>query len=152
MKLNLILSIFLAGILMLPSCSEKSVPVKNNAQLKKPEVGDKLPEGMASEIFDKAPITNDGAPTLQEPKEDCHGKRNIVQNLEEVEGSIMNVANRFVIVTNNGTSRYNPCKLPDKLKKEGMPIRFSGDVLEILPGERLAATPFRLRNIVEREK
>ena len=151
MKLNLIFSIFFAGILLMPSCSEKSVPTKKDPELKKPGIGDKLPAGVADEIYDKAPITTSGAPELNEPEEDCHGKRNVVQNLEEVEGTIMNVANRFIIATNDGTSRYNPCELPGKLKKEGMPVRFSGDVLEIFPGERLAATPFRLRNIKERD-
>jgi len=151
MKTLHILSICLSFLLILPSCSEKSVPVKNNEEIKKPEIGDKIPSDVATEVFDKAPITTKNVPEMGELQEDCHGKRNVSQTLEEVEGTIMKVAGRFVIATDNGNSRYNPCELPGKLKKEGILVRFSGDVLEIFPGERLFATPFRLRNIVERD-
>ncbi|MEO1763697.1 MAG: hypothetical protein AAFR83_17415, partial [Cyanobacteria bacterium J06629_18] len=41
-------------------------------------------------------------------------------------------------------SRFAPCNLPDEFKKEGLKIRFSGDVKEIYPNERWAATLFKL--------
>ena len=145
------LSILIAALLVISSCSDKSVPVKNDEVLKQPAIGDDLPSGVADEVFDKAPITKENAPELQDLEEDCHGKRMVGQTLEGVEGSILNVAGRFVIATDNGNKRYNPCELPKKLKVDGMPVRFSGDILEIFPGERLIATPFRLKNIVERD-
>jgi len=151
MKRIYILSILMAGIFLIPSCSEKSVPVKNDEELKKPTMGEEIPGEVATEVFDKAPITNENVPELNDQEEDCHGKRAVGQTLEEVEGIIMKVAGKFVIATDNGNSRYNPCELPKKLSREGVLVRFTGEVLEIFPGERLFATPFRLRNIVERD-
>jgi len=151
MKYLNIPSILIACLLIVSSCSEKSVPVKKDETLKQPSVGDDIPSDVATQVFDKAPITNKNAPDLKDDIEDCHGKRMVGQTLEGVNGEILKVAGNFVISTDNGNSRYNPCELPAKLKKEGMPVRFSGDVLEIFPGERLFATPFRLRNIVERD-
>ncbi len=146
-----ILSILLICLLSVSSCSEKSVPVKKDQDIKQPSVGDDIPSEVATEVFDKAPITTQNTPQMGDDIEDCHGKRKVGQTLESVEGEITKVAGKFVISTNNGNSRYNPCELPAKLKKEGMPVRFSGDILEIFPGERLFATPFRLKNIVERD-
>lgn len=146
-----ILPILIGCLLIVSSCSEKSVPVKNDEELKQPAIGDDLPSG-ATEVFDKAPITTKNVPELGDQEEDCHGKRMVTQTLEEVEGTIEKVANRYVITTENGNNRYNPCELPKKLHVGGMLVRFSGEVLEIMPGERLFATPFRLKNIVEREK
>lgn len=133
------------------SCSEKTAPVKKDEVLKQPSIGDDIPSGVATEVFDKAPITTKNAPEIGDLEEDCHGKRMVGQTLEGVEGSILNVAGRFVISTENGNNRFNPCELPKKLKVDGMPVRFSGEVLEIFPGERLIATPFRLKNIAERD-
>jgi len=147
-----ILSLLVACLIMFVSCSEKSNPVKSDAVLNKPSIGDDIPSNVATEVFDKAPITTKNAPEIGKPDEDCHGKRVITQSLEEVEASILKIGDKYVISTNNGNSRYNPCDLPTKLKQDGMLVRFSGEVLEIFPNERLMATPFRLRNIVERDR
>lgn len=119
--------------------------------LKKPEIGDDVPTDVATSIYDKAPITKDGVPQFGEMEEDCHGKRKVTQNLEDVSGSILNVGGLYVITSEGGNNRYNPCELSNKYKKDGIQVRFSGDVLEIFPNERLVATPFRLKNIVERD-
>lgn len=147
-----LLSLLLGCLLLFASCSEKTAPVKNDVELKQPSIGDKIPSEVATSVYDKAPITKKNAPELGEMEEDCHGKRMVTQTLEEVEASILKVGDKYVISTNNGNNRYNPCDLPKKLMVGGMLVRFSGDVLEIRPGERLIATPFRLKNIVEREK
>lgn len=151
MKYIHILTILLTCTLIVSSCSEKSVPVKNDEALKQESLGADIPKEVATEVFDKAPITTENVPELVE-EEDCHGKRMVAGTLEEVEGSILKVGSTFVISTDNGNNRYNPCALPEKLKSEGMLVRFTGEVLEILPSERLIATPFRLKNIVERDR
>lgn len=151
MKHSKILFILLGYLLIFSACSEKSNPVKSDETLKKPSIGDGIPSDVAIDIFDKAPITTKNAPVIEEPEEDCHGKRNVSQTLEEVDASILKIGDKYVISTNNGNQRYNPCELPEKLKMEGILVRFSGEVLEIFPGERLMATPFRLWNIVERD-
>jgi len=151
MRLTYITSFMLSCLLCITACSEKTAPVKNDVQLKQPTLGDKMPTEAAQNVFDRAPITKEGAPQL-EAEQDCHGKRMVTGTLEEVEGKMLKVADTFVITTDGGTSRYNPCTLPDRLKKDGVLVRFTGEILEIFPGERLMATPFRLENIVERDR
>lgn len=143
-------SILFSSLVFVASCSDKSVPVKNDDSIKQSEIGDEIPTEVATEVFDKAPITTENAPELGD-EEDCHGKRMVTSMIEEGDGVMMKVAGNFVIATDNGNSRYNPCDLSGKFKKEGMLVRFTGEVLEIKPGERLFATPFRLKNIVERD-
>ena len=152
MKHTYILSILLGCFLIFSSCSDKTLPAKKNEELNQPSVGDDIPSEVATEVFDKAPITSKNAPQMGELEEDCHGKRMVRTTLESVDGSILKVGDRYVISTENGNNRYNPCDLPKKFLVGGMLVRFSGDVLEIFPNERLIATPFRTKNIVERDK
>lgn len=139
-------SVVLVSLFIIVSCSNKS-----SAPQSQSSVGDDIPIEVATSVFDKAPITTKGAPQLDGLKEDCHGKRQVSQTLEEVDASILKVGEKYVISTDGGNNRYNPCELPDKFKKDGILVRFSGEVLEIFPNERLIATPFRLKNIVERD-
>ena len=152
MKNKLTLLLFAAGLSIIMSCSNKSTAPLDQEELNQTTVGDDIPSDVATSVFDKAPITKKDAPQIGELEEDCHGKRRVSQTIEEVDASILKVADRYVISTDGGNSRYNPCDLPGKLKKDGILVRFSGEVLEIFPGERLIATPFRLKNIVERDK
>jgi hypothetical protein len=148
-----IISVFilLISVSILVSCSNKSTAPLGQEELKQPSIGDDIPSEVATSVFDKAPITTKDAPQLGDLEEDCHGKRRVSQTLEEVNASILKIADIFVISTNGGNSRYLPCDLPSKLKKDGILVRFSGEVLEIFPNERLIATPFRIKNIVERD-
>lgn len=143
--------ILVGSLTLFASCNKKSNPLKSD-DLDQSSIGNDIPSEVATKVFDKAPITTRNAPHLGEPDEDCHGKRYPTQNLEEVNASILEVQGQFLITTNGGNSRYIPCDLPNKMKKDGMLVRFSGEVLEIFPNERLIATPFRLRNIVERDR
>jgi len=151
MKYLNLLSLVLGCLLVVASCNEKAMPVKNDSELKQPSIDHNIPSEVATSVFDKAPITKKGVPEIGELEEDCHGKRMVTQTLEEVEASILKIGDKYVISTDSGNSRYNPCDLPKKLLVDGMPVRFSGEVLEIRPNERLMATPFRLKNIVERD-
>ena len=151
MRKKCLLFILLVSLFTIVSCSNKSTAPQIKEELKQPSIGDDIPSEVATSVFDKAPITQKGAPEIEDLVEDCHGKRRVSQTLEEVNASILKVGDKYVISADGGNSRYNPCELPSKLKKDGLSIRFSGEVLEIFTNERLIATPFRLKNIVERD-
>ena len=140
-----IVTLLLISFVLVTACSDKSVPKKVETS-----VGDGVPPDVATEVYDKAPVTDENAPGLQD-EEDCHGKRAVIQTLEEADGVIMKVANMFVISMNEGTKRYQPCDLPKKFNKEGVLVRVTGEVLEIFQYERRAASPFRMTNISERD-
>ena len=60
---------------------------------------------------------------------------------------IENQVGRFegnVIITENNRRRFAPCNLPDKYKKDGLKIIFSGEVKEIYPNERWAGIPLKV--------
>lgn len=155
MKINIMkhktFLLILLGWFLISSCSNKTAPIKNKEELKQPSVGDAIPSEVATEVFDKATITKKGVPQMEE-EEDCHGKRLVSQTFEEVDAFILKVGGNYVISMDNGNSRYNPCEIADKYKVDGMMVRVTGESLEIFPGERLIATPFRLSNIAERDK
>lgn len=71
--------------------------------------------------------------------------RKTVQTVKNQKGKVVLVGNTYVLVTegNNGT-RFAACNLPDALKTDGKAILFSGEVKEIYPTERWAATPFKI--------
>ncbi|MEB3220166.1 MAG: hypothetical protein VKN72_28575 [Nostocales cyanobacterium 94392] len=60
----------------------------------------------------------------------------------------------YIIVSEDNPSRFAPCNLPEKLKQDGLKIRFNGEVKEIYPNERWAATLFKLTDyqVVNTEK
>ena len=143
MKKSAFIYIILVGLLFpFASCNNKS----------NPKIGDDIPEHVAKNVYDKAPITQEGVPELEPEIEDCHGKRNVSGSLKDVDGFILKIGDTFVLTSNNGNNRYKPCEIPDPLKTDGMAVRFSGDYLEIFPNERLIATPFRIEYISERDK
>jgi hypothetical protein len=151
MKYTTLVLILFVSLFLTFSCSNKSSVPQAQDENSNPAVGDDIPSEVATSVFDKAPITTKGAPQIEEPIEDCHGKRKVDQTIEDVNASIVKIGDKYVIATNGGNSRYLPCEIPGRLKKEGLLVRFSGEVLEIFPNERLIATPFRLKNIVERD-
>ena len=44
----------------------------------------------------------------------------------------------------NFESRLSLCSLPEKFRKDGIKIIFSGEIKEIYPNERWAATPLKI--------
>ena len=44
----------------------------------------------------------------------------------------------------NFESRLSLCSLPEEFRKDGLKIIFSGEIKEIYPNERWAATPFKI--------
>ena len=78
---------------------------------------------------------------------DCLPERKNTDTLSNQSGSILMVAEHFVILSQNGESRYLACNLPETYKKEGEKVLFSLIVKEIYPNERLIATPAYLTEI-----
>ncbi len=71
--------------------------------------------------------------------------RKTVETVENKVGTVRRIHDElYIIISEDNRSRFAPCNLPDKLKKEGLKIRFSGDIKEIYPNERWAATLFKL--------
>ena len=128
------------------SCSKKtSIPTSTDVSKNNSAKYD-IPAEVATEVFDKAPITDVGVPTFGD-EEDCHGVRKGIRDLEDEIGYIMVSGSFYLITTDEGAKRYNPCDLPENLKVDGAKVRFSGKVLEIFMNERLVGTPFRLKSV-----
>ncbi len=73
--------------------------------------------------------------------------RKTVETVRNKMGRIRRIHDKlYIIVTENNRSRFTPCNLPDKFKKDGLMIRFSGEVKETYPNERWVATLFKLTN------
>ncbi len=71
--------------------------------------------------------------------------RKTVDTVENQVGTVRRIHDKlYIIISEDNRSRFAPCNLPDEFKKEGLKIRFSGDVKEIYPNERWAATLFKL--------
>ncbi len=78
---------------------------------------------------------------------DCYAERKNEDILTSQSGSIIKVADQFVILAQDKYSRYMCCNLPDSYKKEGVMINYSLIVKEIYPNERLIASPAYLMDI-----
>jgi hypothetical protein len=78
---------------------------------------------------------------------DCLPDRKNQETLESQKGSIIKVADQYVILSQDGNSRYLACNLPEKYKKEGEKVVYTLIVKEVYPNERLIATPAYLTEI-----
>ena len=70
--------------------------------------------------------------------------RKTVDNVKNQVGKVRRIHDRLYIIVSKDNGRFAPCNLSDEFKKDGLMIRFSGDVKEIYPNERWAATLFKL--------
>lgn len=71
--------------------------------------------------------------------------RKTVETVENKVGTVRRIHDKlYIIISEDNRSRFAPCNLPDEFKKDGLRIVFSGDVKEIYPNERWAATLFKL--------
>jgi len=78
---------------------------------------------------------------------DCLADRKNQETLANQKGSIIKVAEQYVILSKDGDSRYLACNLPETYKKEGEKVVFTLIVKEIYLNERLMATPAYLTEI-----
>ena len=71
--------------------------------------------------------------------------RKTVETVENQVGRIQRIHDKlYIIVTEDNRGRFAPCNFPNKFKKDGLRIVFSGEIKEIYPNERWAATLFKL--------
>jgi len=80
--------------------------------------------------------------------EDCSPDRKVVNTIVNQNGIIIKIGDNYLIELDsiNSGTRYYPCNLSDEFKKENKTIKFSGNVKEIFPNERLMGTPFVITN------
>ena len=78
---------------------------------------------------------------------DCLNERKNQETLTNQNGSIIQVAEQYVILSEDGNSRYLACNLPETYKKEGLKVKYTLIEKEIFPNERHIATPCYLTKI-----
>ena len=78
---------------------------------------------------------------------DCLHDRKNQDTLTNQQGSIIKVAELYIILSDDGNSRYMACNLPETYKKEGEKVTCTLIVKEVFPNERLMATPALLTEI-----
>ncbi len=78
---------------------------------------------------------------------DCLADRKNQETLSNKQGRIIQVADQYVILSQDGDSRFLACNLPETCKKKGEKVVFTLIVKEIYPNERLIATPAYLTEI-----
>jgi hypothetical protein len=69
---------------------------------------------------------------------------------ETVQGRVAIVAlwnDIYLLTSEDGTEKWQPCDLPPDFKVEKIKVVFSGDVMSIFPGERRVASPLHLKSI-----
>jgi hypothetical protein len=79
------------------------------------------------------------------PSECSFDTRKTVGSVKNQQGKIERVGDIYRIVTKD--SSIVPCNLPDAFKQDSKTILFSGELKEIYPNERWAATPFKITAI-----
>ena len=110
--------------------------------------------GQSPESSPRLIETAQSQPLSGQPDSDCtYGNRRTVDTVKNQKGKVMLIGGVYTILTegNNGI-RFGACNLTDALKKDGQAVLFSGEVKEIYPNERWAATPFKItaiENLVE---
>jgi hypothetical protein len=74
----------------------------------------------------------------------CYESRKTLLSFDNDIGEITRIGDFYIITMNKGKKRLQPCKLPNSFKEEGLQIMFTGEQVEINPGERRFAMPLRL--------
>ena len=78
---------------------------------------------------------------------DCLPERKTMDIRSEIDGTIILVAESYLLESKPDKERFSPCNLDDKYKVNGLDIRFSLIIKEIYPNERLMGTPCVITNI-----
>lgn len=81
---------------------------------------------------------------------DCIPDRKNQEKLANQQGSIIKVSGEYIILSQDGNSRFMPCNLPESYKRKGEKVIFTLIVKEVFPNERLIATPAFLTEIKPR--
>lgn len=78
---------------------------------------------------------------------DCYKDRKNQENISDQTGSIIMVADQYILLSDDENSRYLACNLPETYKKTGLKVNYSLITKEIYPNERLMGTPAYLKAI-----
>ncbi|MBI5218805.1 MAG: hypothetical protein HY958_07740 [Bacteroidia bacterium] len=84
----------------------------------------------------------------------CYNDRETIQNIENKNGKIIKINDNIWAIRpdNNTNMRYALCEIPEELKKENLDVIFSGEIKKIAAYERMAATPFHMKELKVVEK
>lgn len=85
--------------------------------------------------------------TVQAVLTDCMPDRKDVGILNDQEGTVTLIADKFVIVPSDPSMRFGPCNLSESFRVEKTKVRFSVVLKEIFPNERWIASPCYLTKI-----
>lgn len=136
MKKLLPLLLLFCGLLMMSSSCNNKI---------KSDISDSEVEEIAEDIE----LIDTPEMTPHNMEKSCHGVRKTIRTVVDKEGEIMMIGENILISIPPGTRRYKVCDIdvPKELKVEGTKVKFSGEILEIFPNERLMGTPTRLTKI-----
>lgn len=95
----------------------------------------------------KTPPPEEPTIVVETAANDCYYPRKTILSLSEERGSIGMVGEYYILRDASGDRRLQPCELAQSYRVDSLAVTFSGDILEINPGERRYATPFRLTSI-----
>lgn len=77
----------------------------------------------------------------------CYKDRKVVETVQEKVAFVALWNDIYLLTSEEGTEKWQPCDLPADFKVEKMKVVFSGDVMSIFPGERRVASPLHLKSI-----
>ena len=85
--------------------------------------------------------------TIKLIQNDCYPDRKSIQNHEDLIGTIIKLSDQYIILANNGESRFTACNLPESVQTDSLGVKFSLIEKEVYPNERWMATPAVLSHI-----
>ncbi len=80
-------------------------------------------------------------------RQNCYQDRKVMDKLNDQKGIIQKWEELWLIVSEDGTQKWQPCELPREFQMEKTMVVFSADVMQIYPAERRVASPIHLRAI-----
>lgn len=80
-------------------------------------------------------------------RQNCFQDRKVIDKLNDQKGIIQKWEDIWLIVSEDGTQKWQPCEIPALFQMEKTVVVFAADVMHIYPGERRVATPIHLRAI-----
>lgn len=79
--------------------------------------------------------------------QDCYADRKKEKTIEKEAAIVIKWQEFYLLSSDDGTQKWQPCEVPASFRKQGLKVYFSGDEMSVFPGERRAATPLHLSAI-----
>ncbi len=80
-----------------------------------------------------------------ELSQDCFADRAVEEVLTGMEAEVAKWQDIWILTSPDKNHRWQPCELPGIYYKEGIRVKFTGEVMRIFPGERRVASPLQLK-------